>query len=306
MSALDDSAASRASQSATPSGGSATWPEQLAAPAQLWDVPSDDSGALWVSIDTATRLGGVALWRNGQVLAERTWHGGLNHTAQVAPALINLLDAVGLRQDTDTGLLPDSSDAPLAGVVASTGPGSFTGLRVGLAFAKALAVARSVALVGVPSLDALAYQLSAVVGVRRGTEVCAVSDAGRGNLYAARYRMRGRDLWRVSRHAVLSPDELVAQLDAAGERMLVGGELPLSTARGLTEDSAKRITVAPPAASLRRPGYLVALGRERAAAAVDPAVLEPLYVRRSSPEAGRLDFVPPPRRRSVAGARKRT
>ena len=295
---LDDAAPPRAE--------SALWPERLAAPARLWEVPADEDGALWIGIDTATRLGGVALWRNGQVLAERTWHGGLNHTAQVVPALIDLLAAVGLRQDSAAPLLPDQGGAALAGVVASTGPGSFTGLRAGLACAKALAIARGVPLVGVPGLDALAYQLAAVVGVRRGTEVCAVSDAGRGNLYAARYRMRSGELWRVSRYAVLSPEEFVAQLGAAAAPMLVGGELPLQTARALTADCTDRIIVVPPAAALRRPGYLVALGKERAAAAGDPAGLEPLYIRRTSPEAARLDFVPPPRRRSAAGTRNRT
>ncbi len=282
------------------------WPERLAVPARLWEVPADEDGALWVGIDTATRLGGVALWRHGQVLAERTWYGDRNHTAQVLPALSDLLAAVGLQQAAATPLLADRGDAALAGVVASTGPGSFTGLRVGLACAKALAVARGVPLVGVPGSDALAYQLAAVGGVRRGTEVCAVSEAGRGNVYAARYRMDSGDLWRVSRYAVLSPGELVAQLGAADVRMLVGGELPLQTAHALAADCAERLTVVPPAAALRRPGYLVALGRERAAAAGDPAALEPLYIRRTSPEAARLDFVPPPRRPSAAGTHKRT
>ena len=295
---LDDSAPQQA--------GSALWPERLVAPARLWEVPADEDGALWIGIDTASRLGGVALWCNGQVLAERTWHGGLNHTAQVVPALIDLLAAVGLRQNPATPLLPDHGGAALAGVVASTGPGSFTGLRAGLACAKALALARGVPLVGVPGLDALAYQLAAVAGLPRGTEVCAVSDAGRGNLYAARYLMHRGELWRVSRYAVMSPDEFVAQLGAAAVRMLVGGELPLETARALIADCADRMTVVTPAAALRRPGYLVALGKERAAAAGDPASLEPLYVRRTGPEAAQLDFVPPPRRRSVAGAHKRT
>ena len=290
---------------APPRADPAMWPERLAAPARLWEMLADEDGALWIGIDTATRLGGVALWRNGQVLAERTWHGGLNHTAQVVPALIDLFAAVGLRQDPAAPLLPDGSTA-LAGVVASTGPGSFTGLRVGLTCAKALTLARGVPLVGVPGLDALAYQLVSVAGVRRGTDVCAVSDAGRGNLYAARYRMRSGELWRVSRYAVLSPDEFVAQLGATAIRMLVGGELSLQTARVLTTDCADRITIVPPAAALRRPGYLVALGKERAAAAGDPAGLEPLYIRRTSPEAARLDFLPPPRRRSAAGTHKRT
>ena len=295
---LDDAAPSRPAP--------ATWPERLVAPARLWELPADEDGALWIGIDTASRLGGVALWRNGQVLAERTWRGGLNHTAQVVPALIDLLAAVGLRQHPATPLLPDHGGAALAGVVASTGPGSFTGLRAGLACAKALALARGVPLVGVPGLDALAYQLAAVAGLPRGTEVCAVSDAGRGNLYAARYLMHRGELWRVSRYAVVSPDEFVAQLGAAAVRTLVGGELPLKTARALTADRADHMTVVPPAAALRRPGYLVALGKERAAAAGDPAGLEPLYIRRTGPKAARLNFVPPPRRRSAAGAHKRT
>ena len=272
------------------------WPERLAASAQSWAVPDAADDALWVGIDTATRLGGVALWRHGQVVAERTWHGSLHHTSQIAPALRDLLAAVGVRQD----------GTPLAGVVASTGPGSFTGLRAGLAFAKALALARGVPLVGVPGLDALAYQLTAVAGLPRGTEICAVSDAGRGNLYAARYHMHHGELWRISRYAVLSPDDLVAQLTAAAEQLHVGGELPLQTARALTADGADYLTVVPPAAALRRPGYLVALGKERAAAAGDPAGLEPLYVRRTSPESARLDVVPPPQRQPDAGAPIRT
>ena len=292
---------------APPRAGSARWPERLAAPARLWKVPADEDGALWVGIDTATRLGGVALWRNGQVLAERTWHGSLHHTSQIAPALRDLLAAVGLAARTDHALRHGLTTAtlPMAGVVASTGPGSFTGLRAGLAFAKALALARGVPLVGVPGLDALAYQLTAVAGLPRGTEVCAVSDAGRGNLYAARYLMHRGELWRVSRYAVLRPDEFIAQLGAAAVPMLVGGELPQQTAHALTAAGADRMTVVPPAAALRRPGYLVALGKERAATAGDPAGLEPLYIRRTSPEAARLDYVPPPRQRSAAGARKR-
>lgn len=281
---------------------SAKWPEQLAAPAGLWDLPSDDDTGLWVGIDTATRLGGIALWQNGQVLAERIWLGDRNHTGQVAPALINLLDAVGLRQDTETGLFPAESPVPLAGVVASTGPGSFTGLRVGLAFAKALALASGVALIGVPGLDALAYQLSVTGSLRSRTEVCAISDAGRGNLYAARYRMRSGQLWRISRHAVLTPDDLVIQLGEARVRMIVGGELPLDTAKHIAECSGDWLRIVPPAASLRRPGYLVAVGKERGAAGSDLAGLEPLYVQRSSSDDSRLDFVPPPRQRSAVKA----
>ena len=72
-----------------------------------------------------------------------------------------------------------------------------------------------------------------------------MSDAGRGNLYAARYLMHRGELWRVSRYAVVSPDEFVAQLGAAAVRTLVGGELPLKTARALTADRADRLTVVP-------------------------------------------------------------
>ena len=67
------------------------WPERLAASAQSWAVPAAADDALWVGIDTATRLGGVALWRHGHVVAERTWHGSRHHTSQIAPALHDLL-----------------------------------------------------------------------------------------------------------------------------------------------------------------------------------------------------------------------
>ena len=274
---LDDAAPSR------PAPG--PWPERLVAPARLWELPADEDGALWIGIDTASWLGGVALWRNGQVLAERTWRGGLNHTAQVVPALIDLLAAVGLRQNPATHWLPDHGGAALAGVVASTGPGSFTGLRVGLAFAKALAIARGARLVGVPGLDALAYQLAAVVGARRGTEVCAVSDAGRGNLYAARYRLHRGELWRVSRYAVVSPRRVCSaaqrcrRADTRGRRV-APEDGPRSDRRPCRPHDRRS-----PGGRAARPGYLVALGKERAAAASDPAGLEPLYIRRTGPEA---------------------
>ena len=282
----------------------AAWPSRLAAPAVLLKAAPREDGELWLGIDTASRLGGIALCGDGRVLAERTWYGSLRHTAEVAPAIIDMLRSVGLLEPGDgasppVGLLQAS--VPIAGVVASIGPGSFTGLRVGLALGKALALGLGARLVGVPGLDALGYQLAAMDLSRRGSDVCAVSDAGRGRVYAACYRYRGDELWRVTRYAVLEPDELIAQLGAAGRATVIGGELPPATAQALAAHPNRGLTVVTAAAGLRRPAYLVAVGRERASAAGDPAALEPLYMRRTSPEMALLDRESAPDQDTAAG-----
>ena len=78
-----------------------------------------------LAIDTATRMASIALYDGGRVHSEETWHSRRNHTVELMPSLVRLLDRQGV------------SPPELTGVAVALGPGSFTGLRIGLSVARA-------------------------------------------------------------------------------------------------------------------------------------------------------------------------
>ncbi|HEY5999162.1 MAG TPA: tRNA (adenosine(37)-N6)-threonylcarbamoyltransferase complex dimerization subunit type 1 TsaB [bacterium] len=164
-------------------------------------------GGLVLGIETATALGGVALVSaDGGLLAETTLLGRESHSERIIPAAGELLDAFA----------PSPGD--LAAVAVSRGPGSFTGLRTGLAAAKGLAFARGIPLFGVSTLEALAANAPPGSGT-----VSVVLGARRGEVFHARFDAAGDAPKR------LTPDALVPLADIAGELQpgsLVLGEPP--------------------------------------------------------------------------------
>ena len=94
-----------------------------------------------LAVDTSTRQMGLALYDGTQVIGEFLWHSRHYHTVELAPAVADLLSRSGLKMDAIQAL----------GV--ALGPGSFTSLRVGLAFVKGLALARHLPIIGIPTLD---------------------------------------------------------------------------------------------------------------------------------------------------------
>ena len=95
-----------------------------------------------LAVDTSTAQLGLALYDGATVAAELTWTSRARHTVELAPALSGLMSRVGL------------SMSDLSALAVALGPGSFTSLRVGLAFVKGLALARKLPIIGVPTLDA--------------------------------------------------------------------------------------------------------------------------------------------------------
>jgi len=126
-----------------------------------------------IAIDTATGHASLALHDGFQVRVEHTWESVRRHTVELLPRLVAALEQLGLGTEH------------LSGVTVTRGPGSFTGLRVGIAVAKGLALARGLPLIGVPTLDGVA----AAQG-RDRRRLCAVLQAGRGRVCGATYRWR--------------------------------------------------------------------------------------------------------------------
>ncbi|WP_425955002.1 tRNA (adenosine(37)-N6)-threonylcarbamoyltransferase complex dimerization subunit type 1 TsaB [Xylanimonas sp. McL0601] len=130
-----------------------------------------------LSIDTSAAVAVALVSDDGARLAVRTVDERRRHAEQLAPMIAEVLAEAGL----------DRSD--LTAVVAGTGPAPFTGLRVGLVTARTLALALGVPVLGVPSVDALAVQAVADLGLAPDDEVLVATDARRREVYWARYRV---------------------------------------------------------------------------------------------------------------------
>jgi tRNA threonylcarbamoyladenosine biosynthesis protein TsaB len=271
---------------------------QVVGPSFGWtaESPGDD---VVLAIDTSTRAGSVALCRGIHVLGEDTWQAGGHQSVQVLPAAQRLWERAGL------------TPGDLRLVVVATGPGSFTGLRVGASLGKGLALALHIPLVGVPTLDALAYQQAASGAAP--ARLIAVVGAGRGQYYAGTYSVVRRQLRREGEFVVLSSDELHAATRRPKRDLLVCGELDdiqegdeaggtgiagLVESVELAEASKKAssgsaVRFASPAAGVRRAAFLAELGRWVFATEgpADAALLQPVYLRRS-PGLGDAGQVP--------------
>jgi tRNA threonylcarbamoyladenosine biosynthesis protein TsaB len=226
-----------------------------------------------LAVDTSTRAIGLALYDGAHVLSEATWTSQDHHTVELAPAIAEML--------TKTGLTP----ADLGAVGVAIGPGSFTGLRIGLGLAKGLAFALNISLVGVPTLDALAASQPV-----REIPLAAVLLAGRGRLAVSWYQAVD-GAWRsISQTEVLTPAELAERIQSP---TLVCGELSDEDRRLLGHSRAKsaerkKVILASPALSLRRPSFLaeVAWRRWQAGECDDPASLSPIYLHYNEPIPG--------------------
>lgn len=153
-----------------------------------------------LSIDTSSRYGGVALSTvDGQVIEARMWHSTANHTAQLMPAVTELLSARDIRA------------AELTGVAVALGPGPFSALRVGVSAAKGLAMAGGFPIVGADTLLLEAWPYLAVSARDQppgGGSVASWLDAGRNEVAAGVFSAGGE---RMMHDRVESPADLLQQ-----------------------------------------------------------------------------------------------
>lgn len=212
-----------------------------------------------LALDTSTRTIGVALYDGLRVLGEMVWTSDGFHTVELAPAVADSLARAGLQMKD------------LQALAVATGPGSFTGLRIGMALGKGMALARRLPLVGVRTLDVLA----AAQPVREMPMV-ALLQIGRGRLAAGWYEASS-GAWKPTGEI----DVLTAQ--ALAERIhkpsVVCGEMSTEERRILSR-LRKNVVMASPANSLRRPSFLAELAWQRwqAGEMDDPASLSPFYL----------------------------
>ncbi len=213
-----------------------------------------------IAIDTATDQASLALHDGFRVRVEQTWEAQRQQTRELSPRLAAAIEQVDL--------LPKQ----MSGVAVTKGPGSFTGLRIGMSVAKGLAMAQNLPLIGIPTLDVVA---SAQGRDRR--RLGAVLQAGRRRIAIAFYRWRFGG-WEVQEEPRLTTwASLAEEID---ESTLFCGEIDQAGVDVLARLGDQAV-ILPAAWRLRRAGFLAELGWQRLnrGEADDPSTLTPIYLK---------------------------
>lgn len=221
-----------------------------------------------LAIDTATQVSSVAVASADKLAAELTMQAKLTHSETLMPHIKEVLRMANVRKEQ------------LEGIAVSIGPGSFTGLRIGLAAAKAMAYALDLPIVGVSTLKALAYHYP-VPGIR----IVSLLDAQKGNTYRESYEWEKGALTVVNPVEILPIAEILAECAESGRETVLLGDIAARRIRGKV-DLPANVTVAPAHLVMPRAACVAMLGLQELAAGHTDNVMnmEPVYIRRSEAE----------------------
>ena len=213
-----------------------------------------------LAIDTSTRYAGVALADSERLVASHTWYSGVNHTAELMPAVVKLLQ--------DRNIAVRDLDA----VAVALGPGGFSALRVGVSVGKGLCAAGSIPILGVGSLDLEAFPYAG-----SWMPVCALLESGRSEAASALFGANGQRL-RVDR--VSTATELTEEI---AQTTLFCGEGVARWAEEIKSGLGNKAVICSPAPSVRV-WSLVSIARQRlnAGEVDDLDTLQPQYLRMPS------------------------
>lgn len=219
-----------------------------------------------LGIDTSTQSVGIAIYDGHQILCEESWISRRFHTVELARAVdVNLKRA---------GLNPKDLDV----LAVATGPGSFTGLRIGMALVKGIAYTHQIPVIGIPTLD---ITVQAIPPCEK--RLAAVLQAGRSRLAVSWYQAED-DQW-VSEDLIenLSFDELLEKIN---QPSILTGELSKEIREIAAENEL--ISLADPTLSMRSPKYLAKLAWERwqTGDVDDVLTLKPFYLHKGDPIPG--------------------
>ena len=216
-----------------------------------------------LGIDTSTQSVGIAIYDGQQILCEESWLSRRYHTVELAGAVDANLQRAGLTaKDLDV-------------LAVATGPGSFTGLRIGMALVKGLAYTHQLPVIGIPTLDITARAIPP-----SDKRLVAVLQAGRSRLAVGWY-VTENDQW-ISEDVIenLSIEELLGKID---QPCILTGELTKEIREVAAEHDL--LTMADPTLAMRSPKYLAEMAWERWQAndTDDVLTLKPFYLHKGDP-----------------------
>ena len=221
-----------------------------------------------LALETSTLVSSVALGTVDTLLGEITLQTKKTHSELLMPHIDKLLRMAGIKK------------TELKAVAVSIGPGSFTGLRIGLATAKTLAYALQIPIVGVPSLAALAYGCSVP-----GVILAPMLDAQKSNVYQAVFQWQNGELQELRATRVVDIQEALEDLTQYDLPVLVMGEAAVLHSEKI-QKVGKNLELAKPHLIIQRAASVVGLGHTllKQGNVEDVMTLEPVYIRRSEAE----------------------
>lgn len=223
-----------------------------------------------LAVDSSAAVASVAILSDNTVLGEYFLDNGNTHSETILPMTESLLSRLSMTLD----------EIDLFAV--SIGPGSFTGLRIGVATVKGLAFGRNKPCAGISTLEALAYNLDGVSGI-----LCPVMDARRNQVFTALFKSDGKQIERLTPDGAMDLSELDSLLANYKEPIYLCGDgyaLAKEALTTKTMDTPERLI---PQSAI--PVARLALREQKAGRTVDEAALAPVYLRLSKAERERAE-----------------
>lgn len=215
-----------------------------------------------LSIDSSTKAASAAIVDNGKILAEYFLNTGFTHSQTLMPIIEHVLKESG------------SSLKDIDLISVTLGPGSFTGVRIGVASAKGLAFSENLPVIGVSALEALAYNLS---GLKGEFLISPVIDARCGQVYNALFKYSNGNIERITEDRVIKITELAENLKEYGSNVYLIGD---GTSPCLKETSFPEILTVPAALSEIRASStaLASINIYSEKGACDSSSIQPIYL----------------------------
>lgn len=222
-----------------------------------------------LAIDASGIAGSVAYIKDGKIAGEYYICDKLTHSQTIMPMLDDMKTLLKINLD--------EVDA----VAVTSGPGSFTGLRIGVTAAKALALALEVPIVGVPTLDVMAHGI-----VYTDYLICPIMDARRNQVYTALYEWKEDELIRLTEHMATDIEEYLEMLVEKEKKIIFLGDGVAVYETVIKEKLGGKAVFAPSFCSMQHASVLadVATRFYEEGKAEDPSLFVPMYLRKSQAE----------------------
>ena len=224
-----------------------------------------------LAIDTSTMLGGIAIMDESLLIAESRLNVKSTHSERLMTEIEHCLKQSGIK----------ISDIDVFAV--ATGPGSFTGLRIGLSTVKGFSYATGKQIVSVPTLEALAWNFP-----YSKYPVCTMLDARKKEVYAALFKWEGENLIRLTNETSAKPEEFArdALRVTHDDKFIFAGEGAVLYRDKIIEAMGEKAIFAPPEKTVPSPANVAVLGFKKAKAGEfsEPISLIPMYIRKSEAE----------------------
>ena len=221
-----------------------------------------------LGIDTATMAANVAVLEDDKLICEYTINTKKTHSQKLMPMIENMLK------------LSDLDIKEIDAIAICVGPGSFTGLRIGMATAKAMAHVNNIPLIGVNSLEILGANMDLC-----NRNICSILDAQRNQVYMNKYILKDYKITELEEISIKAIDELLEEISSSNEDWVLVGEAVYKYKEKIEEIS--NITIPSPANNITKASTLCFVARDKMLAndqVYNCYNINPMYIRKSQAE----------------------